>query len=208
MLFILGEGGAAERLCGAWRWGPSPPDDPYLIFACDWAWALFDRAVGAHKRGDDVISMLDSKMLVELEKTADPMAERRGFQRPIDPGPNRRKMPYFDFGGSAARLLEDETRRVKAGPVQRVLDAGIEKFPHQPKRIAALIRDLEVASAEQMCQPGGVSISMSLVVEALTNTHTRLWPYLRPGRTCSRGRDRAWPRGAAAGRTPMGLIIG
>jgi hypothetical protein len=173
-LFILGEGELAERLWNAWKRGTgieedrgNPADDPYLIFAREWGWALFDRAVGAHKRGDDVISMLDAAALVELEKAADPMAERRGFQRPIDPGPNRRKMPYFDFGGSAARLLEDETRRVKAGPVERVLDVGLEKFPDQPKRIAALIRDLEVASAEQWSQPGGVSISMSAVVGAL-----------------------------------------
>ncbi len=176
MMYVRGEGELAQRLWDAWKRGSegeirqdrkSPQDDPYLLFAGEWGWALFDRAVGAHKRGDDVISMLDAKMLVQLEKGVETEASRRGFPRPYDPGPHNRQMPYLDFGDSADRLLEDETRRVKAGPVQRVLEVGVREFPDQSKRIAALIRDLEVASAEQWGQPGGVSISESPVVQAL-----------------------------------------
>ena len=174
LLAIVGESVLADRLWIAWKRGTDAEEDrsatandPYLVFAREWGWALFDRAVGAHKRGDDVIAMLDARLLVELEKTADSIAEQRGFARPMDPGPNNRKMPYIDFQDSPTRLLEDSERRVKQGPVKRVLDVGIEKFPDQPKRIAALIRDLEVASAEQWSQPGGVSISDSSIVQAL-----------------------------------------
>jgi hypothetical protein len=174
MMFILGEEELAQRLWNAWSRGAemnedrrSPADDPYLFFAREWGWALFDRAVGAHKRGDDVISMLEAKTLLGLEQAVEQVATARGFPRPSDPGPDDRKMPYLDFGEPPSRLLEDETRRVKAGKIERVLDLGVEKFPDQSKRIAALIRDLEVASAEQWEQPGGVSISESPIVQAL-----------------------------------------
>jgi hypothetical protein len=174
MMHVLGQGELAQRLWEAWKRGSeieqdrrSPADDPYLVFAREWGWALFDRAVGAHKCGDDVISMLDAKTLVELEQAVERVASGRGFPRPPDPRPNNREMPYLDFGEPPARLLEDQTRRVKDGRVQRVLDAGMEELPDQSKRIAALIRDLEVASAEQWGQPGGVSISESPVVQSL-----------------------------------------
>ena len=174
IMCILGDGELAERLWNAWRRGTEmdggrrvSADDPYLLFARQWGWALFDRAVGAHKRGDDVISMLDAETLVRLEQAAEAVAAARGFPRPRDPGPGNRKMPYLNFGEPPSRLLEDETRRVKVGPVERVLEVGVGKFPDQSKRIAALVRDLEIASAEQYGQPGGVSISTSPIVEAL-----------------------------------------
>ncbi len=43
------------------------------------------------------------------------------------------------------RIIDDDTRRLQSNPVRRALEVGLDKFPDQSKRIAALIRDLEVA---------------------------------------------------------------
>ena len=73
-----------------------------------------------------------------LRKTA----PKHGFPLP------KRSSTYVDLGDSAALLVNDGNRRVKAVPVKRVLQTGIDKFPDQRQRIAALIRDLEEEALE------------------------------------------------------------
>src|SRR5262249_33044731 len=47
------------------------------------------------------------------------------------------------------------------------LKLGLDKFPDQKQRIAALIRDLEEVSARQMSQPGAVNPADDAIVQAL-----------------------------------------
>jgi hypothetical protein len=63
--------------------------------------------------------------------------------------------------------LADEHRRVKIKKPERVLDLGVDKFPDQKQRIAALIRDLEEVSARQWSQPGSVWSGEDRIVQAL-----------------------------------------
>src|SRR2546425_490373 len=71
LLLRLGEEELAGKVWTAWTAGmPQHVDDdiqlrdPYLELATDWAWALFDRAVCAHMRGDDHLALLSARALV------------------------------------------------------------------------------------------------------------------------------------------------
>jgi hypothetical protein len=162
LLFRLGEGQLAERLWDTWKHrdsaalGMGPPgEDPYMVFAWEWAWALFDRAVGAHLRGDDVIAMHTGKILVPFAEAVPKVAAKRRFSQLENYGSGK-PIPYLPLRDPPARLLAESTRRVQAGPFRTALDIGLAKFPKQSERIAALIRDLETISAgpgyeEGMC---------------------------------------------------------
>jgi hypothetical protein len=152
LLLRLGETALAERLWAAWmhRDGrilkEGPGDDPYMVFAWEWAWALFDRAVAAHLRGDDVIAMHTGKILVSFAESVPQVAAKRGFRQLTNYGSGK-PIPYLPLRDPPARLLEESTRRVKAGPHRSALDIGLAKFSKQSERIAALIRDLETIIA-------------------------------------------------------------
>jgi hypothetical protein len=125
-LLLLGEGALAERIWSVWieqeaHWSANAMD---RVLADEWGWALFLRAVEAHRRGDDVIATFSAKTLIALRK--------ENGEHPV-------------FGEWPRRLAEDGARRSLAGPVRRVLATGLDKFPDQAQRVAALIRDLEVA---------------------------------------------------------------
>ena len=56
-------------------------EDPYLTFAGDWAWAMFDRAVCAHMRGADALALATAQSLEALRPQIEAEAARRGFPR-------------------------------------------------------------------------------------------------------------------------------
>lgn len=105
LLLRLGEPGLAEELWAALqqanerglgvlsRQGPSTNPlsatpfklaeaDPYLDWASDWAWGLFDRAVCAHMRGDDGLALASARLLTTARPRLEAEAARRGFKRP------------------------------------------------------------------------------------------------------------------------------
>jgi hypothetical protein len=88
VLLRLGEVALAEKLWATWKSrdgrilnGGPKGDDPYMVFAWEWAWVLFDRAVAAHLRGDDVIALHAAKILVPFEKSVPEVAAQRGFKQ-------------------------------------------------------------------------------------------------------------------------------
>jgi hypothetical protein len=153
LLCRLGEGALAERVWKAWveqsRATNWQTGDPYLLFTEEWGWALYKRATGAHLLGDHVISLTSARMLVAMQEAAERIAARRGPSHTTGRNSIRqREALYLGFADSPVRLVEDESRRLQAKPVERALDVGLQKFPDQPQRIAALVRDLEVVDAD------------------------------------------------------------
>ena len=154
-LLLLGEGALSERIWGVWtqQEGDWSPDAMERIAADEWGWALFLRAIEAHRRGDDVIATLTAKTLIALRKAKE---EHPVFKR----WPNR--------------LAEDGVRRLQTPPIRRVLETGLDKFPDRSQRIAALVRDLEVADATDLdffgySPPPDYVIATSPIVKALVN---------------------------------------
>lgn len=174
LLLRLGKASLAAELWEAWTAGLPPRSndndvtlrDPYLQLARDWTWAIFDRAIGAHMRGDDRLALLSAEALVPLRNAVEEEAARRGFERPRS-AQGDDKIAYLTFLGPLDRLVQDQRRRAKQPRLERVSAAGIEKFPEQSERIAALLRDLESVSARQWGQPGGVDLSWDPIVLAL-----------------------------------------
>ena len=57
-------------------------DDPYLEFAGDWEWAMFDRTICAHMRGDENLALATARQLAEIHPQIEAECARRGFPRP------------------------------------------------------------------------------------------------------------------------------
>jgi len=175
LLLILGEAELAEQLWKitpphAWsRSSESPKDlnfDPYVELVYEWAWAQHDRALCAHLRGDDVVSLASAKLLVPLRDAVEKEAVARGIERHL-PGINEAIRPFLPFLDRVHVLADDAARRVAAGPLERVLAPGAAPIADQQARIAALIRDLETVDVTQGGQPGGVFVGESPLVAAL-----------------------------------------
>ncbi|HEX4123498.1 MAG TPA: hypothetical protein VHY37_02150 [Tepidisphaeraceae bacterium] len=178
MLLRLGDADLAERLYAAVApaaeqdvAGHKQPNDPYLNLSREWCWYAFDRAVCAHMWGNDVVSRDTAKLLSDALPQIEANGKKLGFTHPspIDPHNFNHEIPnapYVSFVVQLPALLTDEQRRVSEGAVQRVLDHP-EAYRNNKARIAALIRDLEIDSARQSGQPGGVGLDDDPVAEAL-----------------------------------------
>jgi hypothetical protein len=171
LLLRLGEDQLARRAWQAWTVGMRPGTnndalhlrDPYLMLATDWTWALFDRAVCAHMRGDDRLALLSLRALLPVRKAVTTEALRRGFKEPA--GVHGEKRPLLSFLDPSAVLLADQERRAReraASPAK--LDP---KSKRRGERIAALVRSLEDVDARQWGQPGGISLNLDWTVQAL-----------------------------------------
>src|SRR6185437_2052149 len=44
-----------------------PSNDPYLPLASDWTWAMFDRMISAHQRGDEILALATARQLAEVQ---------------------------------------------------------------------------------------------------------------------------------------------
>jgi hypothetical protein len=156
-----------------------PDTDPYLDWAGDWAWTLFERMVCAHERGDEMLALLTARQLSEAQPKIETECARRGFPRSPDnsPGmyspaagarPHEKEPPYLDFLGQLPQILADLERRHSEGEHDNVAVNGLPKIANQNDRIAALIRDLDLVEARQWSQPGSVNLLDDPVVSALT----------------------------------------
>jgi hypothetical protein len=130
--------------------------DPYLILANEWLWALFDRAVCAHMRGDDKLAFLSANLLLTIGNSVEAEAKQRGFEYPNFSHNRNREPHYFRFLQQVPVLLADQQRRAKQPQRHQVLKAGLNKYPNKQQRINALIQDLEevfVLQGGQPCYP-------------------------------------------------------
>jgi len=149
--------------------GQLPTGDPYLAWATEWAWALFDRTIGAHMRGDDALALVTIRRLHEAQPKIEAACGQRGFKPPSVSDASRRTgpQPYLDFLDQLPQLRADLERRAKEGERASVVESGLNHLPNHTERIAALIRDLDLVQARQSAQPGWVNLPADPIVAAL-----------------------------------------
>ncbi|HET6892884.1 MAG TPA: hypothetical protein VFH31_17395 [Pyrinomonadaceae bacterium] len=176
LLLRLGHADLAEKVWSAWTVGTNLAGndqtnlkDPYLILASEWAWALFDRAVTTHMRGDDRLSVLSARSLLAIETSVEAEIERRNIihQGHTYASPGRRTR-YLTFLEPLTQLLADEERRVReeANPRRQALEEDL-RIKDPRARVDALIRHLDEVVVFQRSQPGGVDLRASEIVQAL-----------------------------------------
>jgi hypothetical protein len=160
MLMRLGRTDLAESVWDRWfALSVGDKDDPYLLLAREWTESLYGRALFAHLRGDDALSLASCRTLVPLRLTIEATATQRGF--PKEPSGK----PYLEDLKDLPKLAADQERRATEQPYVPVLTSG---QPAQgPERIAALIRDLELVNARQNMNPGQTDVSTDPIVHAL-----------------------------------------
>lgn len=148
--------------------------DPYLEWATSWAWAMFDRLLCAHMRGDEALALVTARQLSQTQPRIEEECFRRGFREPLvtgvwhSPGmvvPLNR--PYLNFLGQLPAILADLERREKEGERESIATDDLKKFTNQSERIGTLIRDFDLVDSRQMGQPGGVDLSGNRFVSAL-----------------------------------------
>ncbi|HEY1549190.1 MAG TPA: hypothetical protein VGG28_15300, partial [Kofleriaceae bacterium] len=115
-------------------------------------WAMFERGVTAHMRGDVALAIESWRRLPALAKAMPA------------PAPNTRGI---EFLSSIDDLLADEQRR--ATSPRPALDLTTLALLPQSVRIARLIGALDQVAARQMGQPGGVALGMDPIIQALIN---------------------------------------
>ena len=212
LLLRLGEDGLARRFWDTWLQGTPPRynnndaarRDPYLAMADEWVWALFDRALTAHMRGDDSLSVLSVRQLAALQPVVEAEAGRRGYRTSPSTGVHEAGAPYFPYLDLLPRLRADEERRVQQGSPRPVL-ANLLALP-KAARIAALIRALDQVAARQNGQPGSVNPDSDPIVLALvTQGEDAVQPLIdtvagdtRLTRSVGFGRDFHWGRSAVS----------
>jgi hypothetical protein len=165
MIWEMGTGRAAQPV----RPGGKPKFDlnsygiSYLSLASDLAWYRFDRAIGAHMRGDDVLALADVRALDAMAAAVETRAEQMGFARPERAVPPGQLAPYIEFLDQLPELREDQERRARerANPLPPIPVEG------RQARTAKLIHDLDQVAARQWSQPGGVFLGESPIVKEL-----------------------------------------
>jgi hypothetical protein len=143
--------------------------DPFLELAQDWAWAQFDRVLSAHMRGDVPLAVAAARQLVAVQPGIEAEAERRGFPHPSygDSLKHETPRPYLYFLDQLPRIVTDLERRAREPKTLTVMDRGLTNIASSSKRVAALIRDLDMVRVRQMSQPGMVMPEMDPLVQAL-----------------------------------------
>jgi hypothetical protein len=138
------------------RAGDAP--EPALTTAvADAAWALFDRAVCAHMRGDDRVTLQAITRVIALR---DALAR----EATPDAGDASPAGSPLDFAAPADDLARDAARRLTRGPREAAATAAIEDRVAQAQ---ALIETLDEVNARQWGQPGGVALATDPRVAAL-----------------------------------------
>ena len=146
-----------------------PDADPYLGWATEWTWAMFDRMICAHMRGDEKLALLTARELAQAQPQIEAECAKRGFKRQpeLSFSSEEKLRPYLDFLAQLPQLLADLERRAIEGPHIGVLSRGATNIIDQMERVTALVRDLDLASARQWGQPGWVNLPEDPVVTAL-----------------------------------------
>jgi hypothetical protein len=137
--------------------------------AGDWAWAMFDRTICAHMRGNEALALATARELARVQPKIEAECARRGFRRQPywDSSRQGKEKPYLDFLEQFPQLLADLERREIEGPRVSVVNVGLTNIADPSKRVAALIHDLDLVQAHQWGQPGGVNLADDPVVSAL-----------------------------------------
>jgi hypothetical protein len=166
LLLVHGRDDLAATLLAALGEQDMVKDDPYLALVQRWIWFHYDRAICAHIRGDDVISLASARAARAAAAGVDKDAPLRGVARrkDIDDGP----APYIEFLGNIDLLIRDQERRVALNPVDRAT-ADWQDIADPAERIRTLIRNLEFVDETQFSQPGAVFLRFSPIVAALAN---------------------------------------
>src|SRR5258705_5658980 len=181
LLLRLGEVELAGKVWSAWAAGMQPEvnddalhlRDPFLMLATYWAWAMFERAVTAHMRGDDQLALLSARALAPLQAALEAEVDRRGLQSDYYYQSELKQNPkYLIFLKSVTSLLRDQERRANerqrnSAPRQLAIANELSKRSPPSARIMALIRDLDEVRAYQAGQPGGVDLTEDATVKAL-----------------------------------------
>jgi len=143
--------------------------DPYLTWAGDWAWSLFDRMICAHMRGDEKLALADARLLSAAQPQIEAECAQRGFKRQPywDSRRQKEQQPYLNFLEQLPPLLADLERREKEGARVSVITTGVTNIPDQTQRVAALVRDLDLVQARQWGQPGWVNLPEDPIISAL-----------------------------------------
>jgi hypothetical protein len=135
-------------------------NDPYLNWASDWAWSLFERTVCAHMRGDDRLALATARLLDAARPKIEKESGRRGFQRQESVGYNRdskkKYEDYLPFLEDFTSLLNDQKRRAHDSKADLEPQVTISKMTNQTERIAAWIDALDQVRVRQCSQPGGL----------------------------------------------------
>lgn len=131
--------------------------DPYLNWASDWTWDLFERSVCTHMRGDDNLAFASAQLLASVRPKIEATAEQRGFKRlPTYSSPSDGKyQDYLNFLDPLPSLFADQERRAKIRKPVRSIET-ITNIASQSERIAALIENLDQVAVRQWSQPGGL----------------------------------------------------
>jgi hypothetical protein len=167
LLLRLGKTDLAEQVWAAWIAGMDAKinddslhlADPYLMLARDWTWAMYDRAVNAHVRGDDALCWISA---VKAESIA------KSIKQEIAARPLFRARPYaqyyLDFLKPLPLLIQDQERRAK---YPRTASVPRNAAILRQQTIVQLIDYLDEALAIQMGYPGGIDMDQDPVVEEL-----------------------------------------
>jgi hypothetical protein len=165
LLLRLGKRDLAERVWATWVSGMNPTinddsvhlADPYLMIAIDWLWAIYDRAVSAHMRGDNALCRISAVRAQSMEQSIRQEIEARPLLR-------RDRQYYLDFLKPLPLLIQDQERRLKH---PRETPVPHEQVVLRQQSIAQLIDYLDEALAIQMGYPGGISMNQDPVVAEL-----------------------------------------
>ncbi|HEX6716452.1 MAG TPA: hypothetical protein VF088_05045, partial [Pyrinomonadaceae bacterium] len=169
LLLRLGHTDLAEKVWSAWTVGTVVDNnDPYRILSWEWAWALFDRAVTAHMRGDDRLSLLSARSLAGIKTSVEAELKRRDIINQGRTYAVPESMRYLTFLQPLSQLLADEERRIReeADPRRQALEEVL-RIKDPRVRVDTLIRHLDEVVAWQNGQPGGVDLRDSEIVKAL-----------------------------------------
>jgi hypothetical protein len=167
MLLRLGKTEMAEQVWSQYFVDSSAAQikDPYLQLASAWVFSLFDRAVCAHMRGDDHLALASVHALVPIQQAIEKEAAARSFPRPSSNTNQDEQTAYLSFLDQLPALVSDQERRGQESAYTPVLEMTTP--PSGTEKVANLIRDLELVSARQSGQPGGVDLASDPVVKAL-----------------------------------------
>jgi len=167
LLLRLGRTDLAERVWATWTIGMDPKinddalhlADPYLMLAVDWTWAIYDRAINAHMRGDDRLCMISALMAVSFEKSI-------RQEIPLRPALRARQyaQEYMNFQQPLALLIQDQERRAKH---PRTMPVPRDGASLRRQSTGQLIDYLDEAVAIQMGYPGGIDMDQDAVVAEL-----------------------------------------
>ena len=131
LLLRLGQNDLAAKIWNAYEislrrqnFGQEQPEDPYLMLAGDWAWALFDRAICAHMRGDVPLALVSARQLAQIQPKIEAEAAKRGFPHPNynDSLKHDQERPYLYFLDQLPQLLSDLERRAHEPKERSVIE--------------------------------------------------------------------------------------